>query len=217
MSIEEIKDIKKLQQMLKSELELRKYTYKCCQEAGEELAKNSFDWDGKEKNLVIQAMELNERFEAKKQECEELKKENYELTEEVNIDRALFAEIDQLKQANDEKNELLAKLGCPTIATARMKAFTLEQQLDQLKGVIKKYEECNKYLVEENGKTYTRLEYKLLKTLTEIKDIAEKNNKTEEELFNISISKFSMGALNGRHNLASEILQKIKEVMPDEN
>ena len=62
MSIKEIKDIKKLQQMLKSELELRKYTYKCCQEAGEELAKNSFAWDGKEKNLVIQAMELNERY-----------------------------------------------------------------------------------------------------------------------------------------------------------
>ena len=73
MSIEEIKDIKKLQQMLKSELELRKYTYKCCQEAGEELAKNSFAWDGKEKNLVIQARELNERFEAKKQECERLR------------------------------------------------------------------------------------------------------------------------------------------------
>lgn len=73
MSIEEIKDIKKLQQMLKSELELRKSTYKCCQEAGEELAKNSFAWDGKEKNLVIQARELNERFEAKKQECERLR------------------------------------------------------------------------------------------------------------------------------------------------
>lgn len=63
MSIEEIKDIKKLQQMLKSELELRKYTYECCIEAGKELAKHSFEWDGKEKNLVIQAMELNERYE----------------------------------------------------------------------------------------------------------------------------------------------------------
>ena len=75
MSIEEIKDIKKLQQMLKSEMELRKYTYKCCQEAGEELAKNSFSWDGKEKNLVIQAMELNERFEAKEKECKSLKEQ----------------------------------------------------------------------------------------------------------------------------------------------
>ena len=79
MSIEEIKNIKKLQQMLKSEIELREYTYKCCQEAGKELAKHSFAWDGKEKNLVIQAMELNERFKAKEQECEELKERNNEL------------------------------------------------------------------------------------------------------------------------------------------
>lgn len=113
MSIEEIKDIKKLQQMLKSELELRKYTYKCCQEAGEELAKNSFAWDGKEKNLVIQARELNERLEAKKQECEELKKKNYELTEEVNIDRALFAEIDQLKEQLNAKEQECERLRFP--------------------------------------------------------------------------------------------------------
>ena len=42
-------------------------------------------------------------------------------------------ECEELKKVNEEKNELLAKLGCPTIATARMKTFTLEQQLDQLK------------------------------------------------------------------------------------
>ena len=51
--------------------------------------------------------------------------------------------------------------------------YKLIEQLDQLKGIIKKYEECNKYLVEENGKTYTRLEYKLLKTLAEIKDFVK--------------------------------------------
>ena len=62
MSIEEIKDIKKLQKMLKYEMELRQYTYKCRKEAGKELEKNSFAWDGKEKNLVVQAMELNERY-----------------------------------------------------------------------------------------------------------------------------------------------------------
>lgn len=86
MSIEEIKDIKKLQQMLKSELELRKYTYKCCQEAGEELAKNSFAWDGKEKNLVIQAMELNERFNILKRTLTEIKEIAYELTNEEYTD-----------------------------------------------------------------------------------------------------------------------------------
>ena len=53
--------------------------------------------------------------------------------------------------------------------------FNIEmaEQLDQLKSLIEKYEECNKYLVEENGKTYTRLEYKLLRTINEIKPILE--------------------------------------------
>lgn len=73
MSIEEIKDIKKLQKMLKYERELRQYTYACCKEAGKELEKNSFAWDGKEKNLVIQAIELNERYDKLKQTLAEIK------------------------------------------------------------------------------------------------------------------------------------------------
>ena len=73
MSIDEIKDIKKLQKMLKYERELRKYTYACCEEAGKELEKNSFAWDGKEKNLVIQAMEVNERYDKLKQTLTEIK------------------------------------------------------------------------------------------------------------------------------------------------
>lgn len=55
---------------------------------------------------------------------------------------------------------------------------------------------------------------KLKQTLTEIKEIAERNHKTKEELFKIRhsrLTKFSMGALDGRHDLASEILQKISE------
>lgn len=42
-------------------------------------------------------------------------------------------ECEEFRKANDEKNELLAKLGCPTIATARRKVFCLQKQLDQLK------------------------------------------------------------------------------------
>ena len=56
----------------------------------------------------------------------------------------------------------------------------------------------------------------LKQTLNEIKEIVSKHYKTEEKLFKIRHSrlpKFSMGALNGRHNLASEILQKISEVI----
>ena len=42
-------------------------------------------------------------------------------------------ECEEFRKANDEKNELLAKLGCPTIATAKRKVFCLQEQLDQLK------------------------------------------------------------------------------------
>ena len=41
------------------------------------------------------------------------------------------------KKANDDKNELLSKLGCPTTATARRQAFVLQQQIDQLKEELK--------------------------------------------------------------------------------
>lgn len=37
------------------------------------------------------------------------------------------------KKANDDKNVLLFKLGCPTTATARREVFVLQQQIDILK------------------------------------------------------------------------------------
>lgn len=54
---------------LKSE---EKYLKQCCEKAGEELAKHSFDYDGKEKNLVVQAMELNEKYEKLEKALEEI-------------------------------------------------------------------------------------------------------------------------------------------------
>ena len=98
-------------------------------------------------------------------------------------------------------------------------------ELDQLKGVIKKYEECNKYLVEENGKTYTRLEYKLLKTLTEIKEVLQfYNNSTigvdkGNGIFELEVSNDNFGKLICCYdtNPAKKALQRISEVMPDEN
>ena len=47
-----------------------KYLKQCCQKAGEELAKHSFEYDGKEKNLVVQAIELNEKYEKLKKALE---------------------------------------------------------------------------------------------------------------------------------------------------
>ena len=49
-----------------------KYLKQCCTKAGEELAKHSFEYDGKEKNLVVQAMELNEKYEKLKKALEEI-------------------------------------------------------------------------------------------------------------------------------------------------
>ena len=100
MSIDEIKDIKKLQKMLKYERELRKYTYECCEEAGKELEKNSFAWDGKEKNLVIQAMEVNERYDKLKQTLTEIK----EIAEEhkATAHRDYLTDMDEILQKINE-------------------------------------------------------------------------------------------------------------------
>lgn len=80
--------------------------------------------------------------------------------------------------------------------------FNIEmaEQLDQLKSLIEKYEECNKYIVEENGKIYTRLEYKLLRTINEIKELLLKTP-TDSQMYCV--------------NAKSVILQKISEVEYD--
>ena len=46
-------------------------------------------------------------------------------------------ECEELKKANDDKNKLLSKLGCPTTATAKRQEFVLQQQIDQLKEELK--------------------------------------------------------------------------------
>ena len=116
----------------------------------------------------------------------------------------LYEENQQLKT----ELEQITALKDTYFACYHAKHEDLAKKYDQLKGVLKKYEECNKYLVEENGKTYTRLEYKLSKTLTEIKEIAEENMRIAD-----------LEGLNGvyRRGLAKQILQKISEVIPNEN
>ena len=41
------------------------------------------------------------------------------------------------KKANNDKNVLLSKLGCPTVATARREVLVLQQQIDQLNEELK--------------------------------------------------------------------------------
>ena len=72
---EDYKQLKSLEKENKWQRDEEKYLKKCCIKAGKELEKNSFEWDGKEKNLVVQALELNKRYEALKQENEELRTE----------------------------------------------------------------------------------------------------------------------------------------------
>ena len=91
-----------LKSELKSAKELREYTYDCCKQAGEELAKNSFEWDGKEKNLVVQAMELNERYDQLKVENETLKQ--YKLAQEQRVKTDV--ENNKYKQALEEIKEV---------------------------------------------------------------------------------------------------------------
>ena len=64
--------IKKLRQECETLKAEEKYLKQCCQKAGEELAKHSFEYDGKEKNLVVQAIELNEKYEKLKKALEEI-------------------------------------------------------------------------------------------------------------------------------------------------
>lgn len=99
--------------------------------------------------------------------------------------KAKEQECERWKKANDVKNELLAKLGCPTVATARRKVFTLQQQIDTLKEDNEKIKENRDYYkrivdgcpdVCENG--FCQIDFynkKLKQTLAEIKEIAEEN------------------------------------------
>ena len=80
-----------------------KYLKQCCEKAGEELAKHSFDYDGKEKNLVVQAMDLNENYEKLKKALEEIEEYTKSFSE---VD--LFEDIkDIINKAKDGKNEQL--------------------------------------------------------------------------------------------------------------
>ena len=100
-------------------------------------------------------------------------------------------ECERWKNANDEKNELLAKLGCPTTATARRKEFTLQQQLDQLKAendTLRQFLSKEPLALQALQSGYTSYKkssdvlYEMVKqykqALTEIKEIAEKHKVT---------------------------------------
>ena len=97
-------------------------------------------------------VDLQQQLKVKEQECDELKKKNYELTEEVSIDRALFAEIDQLKAELEEYKNVVNKLaGMQVILTnengvpqlydnaKNLRLKKLSQTLTEIKEYLKPY------------------------------------------------------------------------------
>ena len=109
--------ITRLEQELKWANDEEKYLKDCCIKAGKELEKHSFKWDGKEKNLVVQALQLNQLYEKLEQERDKLKKKLG--TKEVQLANAEFdlhfeeTKTRELKQENrrlyNESIELRAK------------------------------------------------------------------------------------------------------------
>lgn len=158
------------------------------------------------------------QLKAKEQECD--------MWKNLTVDNGAVAlkyqqQLDQLKKANEEKNELLAKLGCPTIATARMKAFTLQQQLEAYKMEAEEGKEINAELKAENEELKEALnegclhnltlmteQRVLLQTLTEIKEICNNNDELQGNFNLVDCDKYRLG----KHNLAQKIIAKINEV-----
>jgi chromosome segregation ATPase len=156
--------------------------------------------------------------------------------------KQLKVENEELKKANEEKNELLSKLGCPTIATARMKAFTLEQQLDQLKSdndslkselmQIYCYLDADKETIDQLKKDNEELKRLIAKQknakiqLSKLKDKQYKEfcdiKQTLAEIKEIAEKMKNMEEECGKCMSyttiqCKQILQKISKVMPDEN
>lgn len=121
--------------------------------------------------MINKIAELHEALVHKTQECDKAEQNAQDTFE---LYQALMESFNILQGEKIKLEQECERLRFPMPDT-NYAILTKEEfeQLDKLKGLIKKYEECNKYLVEENGKTYTRLEYKLLRTLIEIKEIAK--------------------------------------------
>ena len=140
---------------------------------------------------------LEEELKAKEQECEELKETlKTKAKGWANVNDKILEEIDQLKEQL-EAYKMEAEEGKEINAELKADNKHLNGLLDQALKELEEHREA----------------------LEKVKEIAEKNHKTEEELFKIRHSrlpKVSMGVLNGKHNLASEILQICDEVNKDE-
>ena len=170
------------------------------------------------------AEKLKMLLKRKEQECEKAKQnaqDTYDLwqalIESFNILQGkkikLEQECESWRKTNDEKNELLAKVGCPTTAAARRQVFVLQQQIDQLKEELKEQtcglrpelkrlinKICRKYDIE--AKTYHEKIVEIIhslddynQALIDIKEILKQGIKIHDDII-----------------VSKQILQKAREV-----
>ena len=102
MSLDDIKNPDKLRSMLRVEMRDNDYLKACCEETGKELEKFSFTWDNKEKNLVIQAMYLNDSYTKALNKLKEIQSLVMHVTKDNNI-AVLKADIMKVLTQNDEE------------------------------------------------------------------------------------------------------------------
>lgn len=136
--------------------ELRQYHNKCCEE---------------------NEKKLEEWLEKYNQVSRDFHNGKYCNEENCNLLKAKEQECEHWKKANDEKNELLAKLGCPTVATARRLAFTLQQQIDTLKAENKELKQY-KTLYEKTRNLWNKARMNNYELLDEIKDLKDSLKRT---------------------------------------
>ena len=96
MSIDDIKDINKLRNMLKEAYKEIIYLKGCCRKAGEELANYTFEYDEKPKNLVVQAIDINDKYK-------KLQNQNKNI---------LFLIILSMLPVTSSENELIQNIKC---------------------------------------------------------------------------------------------------------
>ena len=101
---EAFQDFKRITQEYENLKAEEKYLKQCCTKAGEELAKHSFEYDGKEKNLVVQALELNEKYEKLKKALEEIE-EVWTKDESGDYDFVKWQILDIIDKAKGKRNE----------------------------------------------------------------------------------------------------------------
>lgn len=132
---EYLSELQRLKQELKWANDEEKYLKDCCIKAGKELEKHSFRWDGKEKNLVVQALQLNQLYEKLEQENKELKEKIIELSEEKGH---LIVENNTLK----ESNQSLSMLGTDLVSaneTVRKEFFRADKNKDMWRETAENY------------------------------------------------------------------------------